>query len=83
MPCLCSAQSSLLIVCWAGLIVVSSIDGLRRDDWRSIHFKTVWDIDWAVSDQCVSASEDKTCRIWDPETGELDRFPHLASFLLC
>jgi WD40 repeat protein len=50
---------------------VFGVDGQQRMEWKALHSSFVWDVDWAHADRCVSASNDNTCKVWDPQTGEL------------
>jgi WD40 repeat protein len=53
----------------AGKVAVFGVDGQQRMDWKALHDR-VWDMDWAHADRCVTASNDKTCKVWNPQTGE-------------
>jgi hypothetical protein len=55
----------------AGNVGVFGVDGQQRMEWKALHSDSVIDVDWAHADRCVSTSEDKTCKVWRPQTGEL------------
>jgi hypothetical protein len=52
----------------AGCVGVFGVDGQQRMEWKAIS-GFVYEVDWAHADRCVSASEDKTCQVWHPQTG--------------
>jgi WD40 repeat protein len=65
----------LVLCCWhcAGKVAVFGVDGQQRMEWKALHSSMVNDVDWAHADRCASASDGKTCKVWDPQTGELTR----------
>jgi WD40 repeat protein len=57
---------------------VFGVNGQQRMGWKGLHSDWVWDMDWAHADRCASVSWDKTCKVWDPQTGELARVAAVA-----
>jgi WD40 repeat protein len=53
-----------------GSVAVFGVDGQQRMEWKALHSAFVYDVDWAHADRCASASNDSTCKVWHPQTGE-------------
>jgi WD40 repeat protein len=60
----------LALLSAAGKVAVFGVDGQQRMGWKALHSDWVWDVDWVHADRCASTSDDKTCKVWHPQTGE-------------
>jgi WD40 repeat protein len=60
---------AFLRVSLAGRLGVFSVDGQQQMEWKALHTGRVYDVDWARADRCASASANKTCKVWQPQTG--------------